>query len=156
MALIELDDITVNNEHVLKVINTKVLPTRYPEEFYANGNARTGFSKLAYYGEVPVGAVKAKSIVPQHNKVPTSVYIESLAVLEPYRHQGIGKKLVNFVVEQAKQSYIHEVTLHVWTKQQDVKEWYEKLGFVEKDIVPGYYKEQHLDQPDAVLMSMKF
>lgn len=153
MSSIELDDITVNNQHVLKVINTKVLPTVYPEEFYKG--SLNGFSKFAYYGEVPVGAIKAKLIVPQHHKVPTSVYIESLAVLEPYRHKGIGKKLVEYAIEQAKTSYVHELTLHVWVKQPEVKQWYERLGFEEKEVIPGYYSQQKLDQPDAVLMSLK-
>jgi ribosomal protein S18 acetylase RimI-like enzyme len=154
MPAIELDDITPNNKSVLEVINTSTLPTTYPQEFY--NNALNGFCKFAYYGEVPVGAIKAKLMVPQHHKVPTSVYIESLAVLEPYRHLGIGKKLVNYAIEEAKKSYIHEITLHVWVKQQEVKEWYEKLGFTEKEIIPDYYKQQQLEQPDAVLMSMKF
>lgn len=154
MTLIELDDITKNNKHVLEVINARVLLTSYPEEFYAD--ALSGFSKYAYVGEVAIGAVKAKLDVQPHHSVPTSVYIQSLAVLEPYRKLGVGKKLVNYVVEEAKKSYVHEITLHVWTKQQDVREWYAKLGFQDKEIVPQYYKDQKLDQPDAVLMSMKF
>lgn len=154
MAAIELDDLTVNNKNCLRVINETCLPTRYPDDFYAS--SLSGFSKFAYYGEVAVGAIKAKLNVPQGSSVPQGVYIESVAVLEPYRHLGIGKKLVQFVVDEAKKSYVHEVTLHVWTEMKETKEWYEKIGFSEKEVIPGYYKDQNLDNPDAVLMSMKF
>lgn len=151
---IDLDDITVNNKHCLRVINEASLPTRYPDSFY--DDALSGFSQFAYFGEVAVGAVKAKLQTPPNSTVPSDVYIESVAVLEPYRGRGIGKKLVQFVVDQAKKSYVHEVTLHVWAKEDKTKEWYEKIGFTQKEVIPGYYKEQKLDEPDAVLMSMKF
>ncbi len=88
--------------------------------------------------------------------MPTSVYIESIAVLEPYRHFGIGKKLLEHIVERAKKSFIHEVTAHVWVEQPEVLEWYKKLGFEEKEKIENYYKEQKLDNPTAILIHRKF
>lgn len=84
------------------------------------------------------------------------MYIETIAVLEPYRHLGIGQKLVEHIVEKAKKSFIHEVTAHVWVELPELLEWYKKLGFEEKARVDGYYKEQKLENPNAILINRKF
>lgn len=78
-------------------------------------------------------------------------------MLEPYRHLGIGQKLVEYIIEQAKKAFIHEVTAHVWVEQPEVLKWYvEKLGFEEDGKIDNYYKEQKLDNPTAVLVKRKF
>jgi len=59
-------------------------------------------------------------------------------------------------VEQAKKSFIHEVTAHVWIEQTEVLEWYKKQGFEEKAKVENYYKDQKLENPTAVLIHKKF
>ncbi|CCH42959.1 putative N-acetyltransferase san [Wickerhamomyces ciferrii] len=151
---IALDDLTVNNKEVLRKINEVVLPTRYPDEFYSKALQSGELVKLG--DEIPVGAVKAKLIVPQHHSVPTSIYIESIAVLEPYRNFGIGKKFIQHLEEQAKISYIHEITAHIWIKQPEILEWYQKQGFEIKGEVENYYKDQKLDEPTAIAISKKF
>jgi ribosomal protein S18 acetylase RimI-like enzyme len=155
MPAIALDDVTVNNVGALKTINEYTLPTTYSEEFYSDAHANK-FVQLGFYGEIAVGAIKAKPIVPQHHTTPTSVYIESIAVLEAYRGNGIGKKLVEYIIEKTKESYIHEVSLHVWKKESKVIEWYQKQGFEVVKEIEGYYKDHGLEDPDAVFMVKKF
>jgi len=46
MVAIALDDLTVNNKEVLRKINEVVLPTRYPEDFYAKALEANDFVKL--------------------------------------------------------------------------------------------------------------
>lgn len=151
---IQLDNITVNNKKLLQVINDVTLPVKFSQEYY-NESSLNGFSKLAYYGETPVGAVKAKLEVPEGSSTPNAVYIESLAVLEPYRGLSIGKQFIEFIKEQAHISYIHEITLHVWKKDEKVINWYKKQGFSVKEEVPEYYKPHGLEQPDALLLSIQ-
>lgn len=168
--IISLDDLTVNNVGTFRKINSVCLPTTYPENFYKDALNSDQIVQLAFYSELPVGAVKAKPINTSHRLasfettqqtqptsqiVPNAVYIESLAVLEAYRGLGIGSKLLEFLVEETKKKYVHEVVLHVHVDNEKAIEWYLKKGFVkETELVKDYYKAQGLENPDAVVLSM--
>lgn len=169
--IISLDDLTANNVGTFRKINSVCLPTSYPESFYKDALNSDQISLLAFYSELPVGAVKAKPINTAHRLasfestqqtqptsqiVPNAVYIESLAVLEAYRGLGIGSKLLEYVVEETKSKFVHDVVLHVHVANEQAIAWYEKKGFVrEAGVVEGYYKAQGLERPDAVVLAMK-
>ncbi|KAK6204962.1 acyl-CoA N-acyltransferase [Scheffersomyces amazonensis] len=168
--IISLDDLTVNNVGVFKKINQVVLPTTYSEEWYKESLEADQIVKLAFYSELPVGAVKAKTINSSHKIVsyenmqqqqinskiiPNAIYIESLAVLKAYRGLGIGKKLLQFIIEQSKTRFVHEILLHVHVDNTESIEWYEKQGFTKsQDIIKDYYKAQGLENPDAYILSL--
>ena len=72
-----------------------------------------------------------------------ALYIQALALLSPYRGQGIATTLLKTVVEEAKKRYERVVTVyaHVWEANTEGLEWYIKRGFVVEDgIVEGYYR----------------
>lgn len=168
--IISLDDLTVNNIGVLKRINSSCLPTSYPDSWYESSLESGQIVKLAYYSELPVGAIRAKTINKAHNLntyettqqhktgpsiIPNAVYIESFAVLKAYRNLGIGKKLLAYVIEETKKKFIHEITLHIHVENVFAQEWYEKQGFIkEETLVKDYYKEQGLPNPDAYVFTI--
>ncbi|CAN6674494.1 N-alpha-acetyltransferase Nat5p [Trichomonascus vanleenenianus] len=151
---VQLDDLTVNNLGVLKRINSVVLPTSYSETWYKDSLTVGELAKLAFYKELPVGAIRCALETPSSENEPTKIYIMTLAVLGPYRQHGIGSTLLNHVIDQAKQKFIHEVYVHVWVENEDAIAWYEKRGFAKGDVVKGYYQKM---QPagDAVVMVYK-
>lgn len=162
--IISLDDVTPNNLGVLKKINEAVLPTTYPEAWYQDSLTSSHIVKLAYFSELPVGAIRGKAIVtpPQlynslvtttsiKDAVPLAVYLELLAVLPAYQHQGIGLKLLQYFEEQTKEKFIHKIILHVHVDNTEAQKWYETRGFVKGDMVADYYKEQGLEHPDAYI-----
>lgn len=176
--IISLDDLTVNNVGVFKKINSVTLPTTYPEQWYKD-SLTDQLVKIAFYAELPVGAIKARainfsakqsyeaiSLLPSASSsatassdttpkiLPNAVYIESLAVLKEYQGLGIGGKLLDFIIEETKRRYIHEVVLHVSTENSKAIDWYLKKGFTKKEEVKDYYKEQGLSQPDAIILSL--
>lgn len=155
MANIQLDDLTVNNLGVLKRINEAVLPISYQDSWYQDSLKVGELAKLAYFNDLPVGAIRCSLETPQNHNSPTRIYIMTLGVLEPYRRYGIATKLVNHVVEEAKGMYVHEILVHVWADNQAAIEWYTKRGFEKGDLVKGYYKKLPGDG-DAYLMSLKF
>lgn len=166
-SVVSLDDLTVNNVGTFKKITDVVLPTSYPQQWYKDSIDH--IVKLAYFSELPVGAIKAKAInfsgqtrenialLPPQGLdtpkiLPNALYIELLAVLAAYRGQGVGSALLQYVLSEAKKRFIHEVVLHVSVDNKNAIEWYVKMGFVKGDVVKDYYKEQGLENPDAVIM----
>jgi ribosomal protein S18 acetylase RimI-like enzyme len=109
---------------------------------------------LAFYNELPVGAVRCALETPQNHNQPTKIYIMTLAVLAPYRGYGIGTKLLDHIIEQAKEMYVHDVYVHVLATDEDAIQWYEKRGFDKGDLVKEYYKTMQ-PRGDAYVMSKK-
>lgn len=165
-ALINLDDIYTNNLGTFAKITNSVLPVSYPDEFFEelfelkSSNKKktqeTFFSKLAYYGETAVAAVKAKLLPSSKGGVlPAGVYIEVLAVLSAYRDKGIGSKLLEFIEQQCKDHFQHDIYVHVATDNSVALEWYKKKGFnQEGEILQGYYRDT-TGSPDAFVMKKR-
>jgi N-acetylglutamate synthase-like GNAT family acetyltransferase len=53
-------------------------------------------------------------------------YLERLAVLPQKRKQGLGGKLINHVLNAAKQSGAERVSIGIISEQTELKKWYEK------------------------------
>lgn len=168
-SIVNLDDLTANNLGTFKKINEVCLPTRYPEAWYKDSLNSDRLVKLAFYSELPVGAIRGKTINASHNLpnfevatstqvspkiIPNAVYIESLAVLKAYRGLHIASELLNWLIEETKQKFIHSIVLHVHVDNEDAIGWYTKKGFVKGELVKDYYKEQGLTNPDAYILSL--
>jgi N-acetylglutamate synthase-like GNAT family acetyltransferase len=67
-------------------------------------------------------------------------YLGRLAVLPEYRNKGFGQALVDHLFEQARRSGIQRVEIGIISKHRKLKNWYKKLGFIEK----GTKKFDHL------------
>ncbi len=57
-----------------------------------------------------------------------TLYIDDLCVDERHRREHIGTKLLNFVYEYAKQINCYNVTLNVWSLNQDAMNFYTHSG----------------------------
>lgn len=58
-------------------------------------------------------------------------YLERLAVIPEKRNQGAGLKLVHYFLREAESLEFEKIGIGIIAKQQDLKEWYQKIGFVE-------------------------
>ncbi|ODQ67638.1 acyl-CoA N-acyltransferase [Nadsonia fulvescens var. elongata DSM 6958] len=139
-ARIQLDNVNANNLGVLRTINNAVLPLPYAESWYEESLTIGELAKLAYFDEIPVGAARCALKTPTSRTMPTSIYIMTLAVLDPYRGFGIGKRLLKHIIEQAQGMYVHEISVHVWDKNETAIQWYEAQGFEKLNLVNGYYQ----------------
>jgi len=61
-------------------------------------------------------------------------YLERLSVLPEYRKTGFGKALVHHVIKVARTAGISRIGIGIISKQAELKQWYEKMGFVEQEI----------------------
>ncbi|MDI6591774.1 MAG: ribosomal protein S18-alanine N-acetyltransferase [Patescibacteria group bacterium] len=118
--------------------------------------SREYFEKL--YFKYPKGFIVAENkneivgytIGQPKNRVPTKRVAEiiSLAVAPDWRQKGIGKALIEFLINHFRQKNIKEIFLNVRTKNKAAISFYQKLGFKILKTIKNYYK----NGDDAYLM----
>lgn len=65
-------------------------------------------------------------------------YVYHLCVSEDCRKQGIGRKLVDAMLEGMKEEGISKVALVVFARNETANAFYEKIGFIKRDDI--YYR----------------
>jgi hypothetical protein len=72
------------------------------------------------------------------------IYIQSLALLSPYRSQGLATAVLNAIIASATTQNniaVRELYAHVWTENSEALEWYAARGFKrEEKVIQGYYR----------------
>lgn len=58
-------------------------------------------------------------------------YLERLAVLPQDRNKGFGHQLVEHVFRTARKQNVKKISIGIIAKQTDLKQWYQKIGFIE-------------------------
>lgn len=86
------------------------------------GDGRAMF--LYYRGRNPVGYF---SLCRCNSN---EIELNNLSVLPEYRHFGIGKEMIEYAVNFAKQSGYKKLKIGIVEENTVLKEWYAKLGFV--------------------------
>ena len=71
------------------------------------------------------------------------------SVAADYRKKGIGRKMMEYMLERAKENGMGDCTLEVRVSNQPAIRLYESLGFKGEGVRPGFY-----DKPkeDALIM----
>ena len=75
--------------------------------------------------------------------VQQQLYIQTIAVLSPYRSQGIATSLLEAVVEEVLENHYNVTSIyaHVWESNELALEWYSRRGFAtEEKLLEGYYR----------------
>jgi N-acetylglutamate synthase-like GNAT family acetyltransferase len=62
-------------------------------------------------------------------------YLERLAVLPAFRGKGLGEALVEHAIDKARELGVRRVELGMVAAQEELRRWYEKLGFVVTNVV---------------------
>ncbi|ETL29162.1 hypothetical protein F441_18061 [Phytophthora nicotianae CJ01A1] len=135
-------------------LNLGVLPVQPPTFCYRRAEKdKHRLSWAAVDGEIVTGAGIADLELERDGR--RSVQLRTLAVASQFRRQGIGKKLVTRIIEQAKEArkegdQVEGVRLHVHAGNDEALAFYKALDFVEKARVEDYYR--HLEPRTAVVM----
>lgn len=92
-----------------------------------------------------VGGIQCRlEPIPFPNEPEQHLYIQTLAVLSPYRGLGIATHLLDTIIGTTIQHHkrVTEIYAHVWEANEEALEWYMRRGFVvEKELVGGYYRK---------------
>lgn len=65
----------------------------------------------------------------------------SVAVLPEYQGKGIGKQLMEYVLQFARNNKFERISLEVLQSNTQLVKYYEKLGFQTTEVLPKYYSE---------------
>lgn len=162
-----ITSITASHIPALRRINSLLLQVVYPDSFYTNvlNPAISGlFSRAILWSDPPSAAPKVVgSLVIRTEDVPSSssqnLYIQSIALLSPYRNLGLATAALEHVLSSAQLSslspdsgwHIRGVYAHVWTENDEGLEWYRNRGFKwnEGSPIKGYY---HRLRPDTAFI----
>eukprot|EP01125_Pyxidicula_operculata_P011560 TRINITY_DN3787_c0_g1_i1.p1 TRINITY_DN3787_c0_g1~~TRINITY_DN3787_c0_g1_i1.p1 ORF type:complete len:183 (+),score=28.65 TRINITY_DN3787_c0_g1_i1:70-549(+) len=148
---IALGSLTDKNLKQLKILNSLVFPVQYPDKFYTSLIANPELSQLAFFNDVFVGAVCCR-LEKDSTTNELKIYIMTLGVLAQYRKLGLGRKLLEYVLNLAQKKGIKQIYLNVQTSNQDAIEFYKKFNFVVTGEQKGYYK--NIDPPDAYFLTL--
>ncbi|TXT04351.1 hypothetical protein VHUM_04118 [Vanrija humicola] len=164
-----LTSLTVNNAGTLRKINSVVLPIVYSEKFYKDvlDPQLDEVNKLVYYADIPVGACCARFENLASKTEPPTLVILTLAVLAPYRSQGLGAALVKQALRAAlhptapppptppasgpttrgalqpapPRKPVNRALVHVQVGNDAARRFYERLGFKEAGVNETYYSK---------------
>ena len=75
------------------------------------------------------------------------IEIDNISVLEDYRNQGIGTKLMAYLVSMAIDLRVINITLEVRVSNEIARNLYKKFGFREVALRKYYYGDE-----DGILM----
>jgi ribosomal-protein-alanine N-acetyltransferase len=67
-------------------------------------------------------------------------HLNLLAVRPTHQRQGIGTRLVDWLMESAQVAGIARILLELRSSNDDARRFYLSLGFNEAEYLPGYYR----------------
>lgn len=146
----------------LRRINSLVLPVSYPDNFYNRlltpGESQPIFSRIILWQDRPskgssqdaeikvIGGIICRIDANEDAPKTSSIYIQSLALLSPYRSYGLATRVLDDIIAHATSNAFDDGAItslyaHVWTQNEEALEWYAKRGFTREDpILHGYYR----------------
>ncbi|RFU32636.1 hypothetical protein B7463_g3703, partial [Scytalidium lignicola] len=146
--------ISENQVQPLRRINSLLLQIAYPDSFYrtiVDPSTRTSLSRVALWTDSPsiepkvIGGIVCRLEPSDTNPRDCELYIQSLALLSPYRSHGLGTALLESIIAAATALTTVNVTslyAHVWTENEDGLKWYAARGFTRDNYaLQGYYRK---------------
>eukprot|EP01130_Rhizamoeba_saxonica_P001568 TRINITY_DN11419_c0_g2_i1.p1 TRINITY_DN11419_c0_g2~~TRINITY_DN11419_c0_g2_i1.p1 ORF type:complete len:178 (-),score=31.51 TRINITY_DN11419_c0_g2_i1:22-501(-) len=148
---IALDEINIRNIEQLKILNKICLPVRYPESFYQKVTHRykKEHSRYAFFNDILVGAVSFRVDVEDDTE---KIYLMTICVLPPYRRLGIGKILLEYVLDyMSNNKNISEAYLNVQINNDAAIGFYHNFGFQTTGKHQNYYTK--IEPSDALVLT---
>lgn len=141
-----------HNEYLVGAINARRETYRVEEPFVKVKHLLPG-------DVIPTAAQRKKEPVVDDagNPLQYRLYITTLSVLPAYQNGQIGTTLLTEVLKVADAQYadLTEVYVHVHVGNTRAIEFYKRYGFEQAGEVAGYYKNDVVTPPDALVLVRK-
>ena len=80
------------------------------------------------------------------------VHLLNLSVAQPWQRQGLGRRLLAFLLEQGKADGLHRMLLEVRPSNLGALSLYRALGFQQIGLRKAYYPAPQQTREDAIVM----
>ena len=88
----------------------------------------------------------------EENTEEISICIALLCIKKEYRGKHLGESILNYCINNCIYLNYKKYCLHVSTKNIPALNLYKKQGFVIKELIKEYYKDEELENSDAYFM----
>jgi RimJ/RimL family protein N-acetyltransferase len=85
---------------------------------------------------------------------PYGVVDIGMALVDGYRGQGIGTRLLECGIQWAVDAGAHKIALEVWPHNEAAIALYKKMGFTEEGRLRRHYRRRNGELWDAVVMGL--
>ena len=89
---------------------------------------------VAQINDVEIVGMVSIVFLPRLNHKSTELYIPELIVLEKYRNQGIGKKLIESSISLGIKHGCHRIRLESGNQRKESHQFYIRLGFEQNSL----------------------
>jgi ribosomal protein S18 acetylase RimI-like enzyme len=89
---------------------------------------------VAVLDDVKIIGMLSMIFLSRLNQNTLETYIPELIVLETYRTQGVGKKLISSCMTIAKEKKCHRIRLESGNQRKESHQFYEHLGFEQSSL----------------------
>jgi len=120
------------NKDVAELFKINIENTPKHPSFYTKDWVLSDFKRGEEYFLYKEDGV-AKGCVAFEQPDSDTAYLNRLAVLPSYRHNGIGTALVRHILDYSKIKNIQIVSIGIIAEHEVLKNWYLNLGFIEVD-----------------------
>ncbi|QCX33967.1 ribosomal-protein-alanine N-acetyltransferase [Caloramator sp. E03] len=119
---------------------------------------KTPWSKEAFINELTINKCANYRVVVKDNRVIAyggmwimldEAHITNIAVHPEFRRCGIGKRLINDMINCCKEKNVHAITLEVRESNLPAINLYKSFNFIEVAIRKKYYTD---NDEDAIIM----
>lgn len=139
----------MKEEDITKVFDVERKCFPYPFGETLIGNIFFGAPELCLVVESGDGIIGF--VLGGYTATLGQVHILSVAILEDYRHQGLGKELLEHFIKRTEILGYDSIKLEVNVDNNKIIQLYESLGFATISRIRKYYQ----DNSDAFLMVRK-
>lgn len=80
------------------------------------------------------------------------IHLLNLSVAQPWQRQGLGRRLLGFLLEQGKADGLHRMLLEVRPSNERALHLYRALGFQQIGLRKAYYPAPEQTREDAIVM----
>jgi [ribosomal protein S18]-alanine N-acetyltransferase len=116
----------------------------WSEKLFLSNFGQRYFNHLILLNDEVIGYFVASAVAGE-------VTLMNIAISPEKQSQGVGRILLQFLLDYSRENNQQEIWLEVRSSNQNAIQLYQKLGFAEVDIRKAYYPSEN-GREDAIIM----
>ncbi|WP_413700140.1 ribosomal protein S18-alanine N-acetyltransferase [Psychromonas sp. KJ10-10] len=144
VSLLNIQPMGLADINAVTQIEAKSHTHPWSEKVFLSNFGKRYFNHLIMLNDEVIGYFVASSVAGE-------VTLMNIAISPEYQGQGIGRVLLQYLLDYSRENNEQEIWLEVRASNQNAIHLYQGLGFVEVDIRKDYYPSE-TGREDALVM----